>query len=107
MLLATTRPRSFITKVATLRESTGIESHARGAAASFVDTERWLERYDSGEFCFDAAGHGGGDLKGFYGEAAVPARYVENVWGQRFSTVGMVTTEERPELDQNVMFGVR
>ena len=105
--VATTRPRQFITMVAELRARKDLPAHARGAAASFLDTEAWLQRYDRGEFCFDIAGSGGKDLVGFYGEAVVPERFVTKAWGRFFSTVGMITTEEHGAFDQNVIYAAK
>ena len=101
---ATTRPRSFITMVAELRDREDLPVHARGAAASFLDTDAWLDRYDRGEFCFDIAGSGGKELVGFYGEAVVPQSFVTKAWGKFFSTVGMITTQEHGAFDQNVIY---
>ncbi|MBA3944442.1 MAG: class I SAM-dependent methyltransferase [Herpetosiphonaceae bacterium] len=84
LLIATTRPRSFILKCAELRSVATNAIEAGGAASSFKDTELFLQRYDAGEFCHSSTGGGGPLSESLYGESCIPEAYVRRVWAQRF-----------------------
>lgn len=102
----TTRPRSFMVYVTKLREQAeAVPDHARGGALSFQGSENWLEQYDRGEFCFDRPhpGHWPGD---YYGEAAVPRRFILERWAERFDKVTFLDDREHGLFDQ-AMFAAR
>jgi SAM-dependent methyltransferase len=94
MLFATTRGRDFIEYCARLRDGQqkqGLQPFSMGAAQSFLDTEKWLTDYDSGEFCYSAVGGGGILDKSFFGEAAIPKAYVLGRWTKHFKFVDYVS----------------
>jgi len=64
-------------------------------AASFVDRDGSLERYDRGEFLYEETG-GGPSLPGeFYGEAVVPRQYFEEQWGRHFELLEFIADRSR------------
>ena len=83
-LIATTRPRGFILKCQQLRSLANQQVQNCGSTASFVETEKILKQYDSGEFCFDPTGGGGVLDSSFYGEACIPLSYVQRTWSKWF-----------------------
>lgn len=103
LAIVTTRPRSFITYVQSLREMKNLPPHAYGAAMAFKDTDAVLKQYDAGEYCFSVEGAGGEGLKGFYGEACIPKIYIENKWRTLFSEVDYIDQSKHNAFDQNVL----
>jgi hypothetical protein len=114
LVVATTRPRSFIrhcadlraiSKVAAQREGTTssvIDAHHEGLAASFLNTDAALADYDRGVFCFEPTGGGGVLSPSFYGEACISETYVRKNWLSDFE---LVAFSERPgrHIGQNVI----
>lgn len=100
----TTRPRSFIKMAEHMRaHGAAVPAHARGAATSFVDTPAWLDRYDRGEFCFDAP-HISPDWPGvYYGEAAAPEGFVLRTWAPFFEEVRFTSAAEHGRFDQSLI----
>lgn len=107
VFVGTTRPRSFMVYAAHLREgSAPVPDHARGGAIAFMDSDNWLDRFDSGEFCFDSPHANANWPTAYYGEAAVPRAYVERAWSERFGAVRFQNDHEHGLFDQ-AMFAVR
>lgn len=102
IIIATTRPRSFIAYCGKLRASKDIVSHGLGAAKAFPDTEQVLSDYDSGKFCFSPGSSSVLD-ESMYGESAIPRKYVEENWTKYFSRVGFIYEYEHKKFDQNVI----
>ena len=82
LIVASTRPRHFFVSCMQQREAeaSGARVKNSGARRAFVDTARWVERYDNGDYCHDAVGGGEGLPGAFYGETAIPAAYAERQW---------------------------
>jgi len=80
LVVATTRPRSFISQMAQLRENKNNPVQTQGGARSFLDTEAVLAEYDAGKFCHSPSGGGGPLETSFYGESCIPRKYVEANW---------------------------
>lgn len=104
MLIATTRPRSFIYQCVKLSKRKDLTDWQRGAAAAFKDPEKDLANYDAGKFVYSATGGGGVLDKSFFGESCIPKKYVENNWTKFFSKVGYIYAEEHQSFDQDVIF---
>ena len=103
LLIATTRPRSFINQCANLRKRKDIEAFELGGSASFQDTEQSLLDYDNGKFCHDGTGGGGVLDKSFYGETCIPQKYVDKHWTKHFPSVDFIYDEEHKSFNQNVI----
>ena len=101
--LLTTRPREAIHKFKDVRDSGDIPDFIRGAASSFVDWQQALDDYDAGRFCFDPKGSGGEGLTGFYGEACIPLRYVQEHLGHLFRYIDMIHFRIHGLFDQNII----
>jgi SAM-dependent methyltransferase len=85
VFIATTQGRTFFEFCRSFRDREQFD-HAwhRSLAMSFPDIEDALARYDRGEFLY--APTGGGQLlpATFYGQAAIPQKYVEREWTGSF-----------------------
>ena len=103
VVAVTSRPRSFIEYVATLRSQSNVPSFAGGASVVFQNTDEALGRYDSGEYCFDNAGRGGGPLVEFYGETCIPEEYIERKWRGLYSDTRFIDVNEHKAFDQNAL----
>lgn len=101
LVIATTRPREFIEVCDAMRRDPNLPGHLIGAAASFPDLKQSLSEYDSGRFCHSSTGGGGVLETSFYGESAIPKRYVENRWTEYFSPVDFI--DDRSQCGQNVI----
>ena len=102
ILIATTRPRSFILKCAELR-TTNIETWQAGAARSFTDTEKMLQVYDGGEYCHSATGGGVVQDKSFYGESCISKKYVKKNWTKYFPFVDLISDTELKNYYQDII----
>ena len=88
LLVVSTWPRSFIEWCRDVRADPTIAVHPawrRNLEPVFLDTERWLARYDEGAFCFDPYAeerHPRAFLEGVpsHGEACIPRAFVEREW---------------------------
>ena len=107
MVIATTRPRTFIEYCNTLSKSDDLENWQRGAAKSFTDTEKALTDYDSGKYVYAPTGGGGVLIPSFFGEACIPPKYVEAIWSQLFSRVGYISEVEHGSFDQEVIYAMK
>ncbi len=105
VLAVTTRCRAFISYTESVRRQPEIPPHARGTAASFVDTAAWLARYDRGEFCFDGANNGQHWPDDYYGEAVVPEGFTKAHWSRFFEQVRFTPAEKHGKFDQSVITG--
>lgn len=104
MVIATTRPRSFIHRCIDLRKQNVLHSWEKGAAVSFEYPEQDLEDYDAGRFVHSATGGGGVLEESFYGESCIPQKYVENTWTRFFLEVGYIPADTHKRFDQDVIF---
>lgn len=104
VIIATTRPRSFIHYCAELSRQKDLEIWQYGAAQSFKNPEEDLADYDAGKFVHSATDGGGILDKSFYGESCIPKKYVENNWANFFSQIGYIYIEEHQSFDQDVIF---
>ncbi len=102
VLIATTRPRSFIPLCAKLRKK-DFEKWQRGAASAFADTERVLDAYDRGEYCHSATGGGVVQDRSFYGESCIPKTYVQKEWTKYFSFADLISYPEIRNYYQDVI----
>lgn len=104
VLVVTTRPRAFISYAESVRRQPEIPPHARATANAFRDSQAWLDKYDRGEFCFDAAfSDGAGRPDDYYGEAVVPGAYAEKHWGRFFESVRFTPADKHRKFDQSVI----
>jgi 2-polyprenyl-3-methyl-5-hydroxy-6-metoxy-1,4-benzoquinol methylase len=104
VLVVTTRPRAFIQVAEAFRKGPQpVPAHARSTALSFVDAPAWEQRYDRGEFCFDAASHGTLWPNNYYGEALVPGGFAQRAWKPHFDEVRFVSAAEHGRFDQSVI----
>jgi len=103
IIIATTRPRWFISYCDSLRRNRNHDSWQLGAAAAFPDAQMWLDRYDRGEFCHSPVGGGSVLNTSFYGETAIPAQYVYSKWAPHFSSAGFIADADHKLFDQNVI----
>lgn len=101
LLIATTRPRSFILKSQQLRQQVNRAVHDNGGSTAFVDTDKCLSAYDAGEFCFDPSGGGGVLESSFYGETCIPLSYVNTVWSNWFEICDFRVADKK--CNQNVI----
>jgi ubiquinone/menaquinone biosynthesis C-methylase UbiE len=103
ILIATTRPRSFINQCAEMRKRGDIKPFELGGFASFKDTEQTLNDYDNGKFCHDGTGGGGVLDRSFFGETCIPKKYVEKQWPAYFSLVDFIYDKEHKHFNQDVI----
>lgn len=96
VLVLSVRPRAFIEYCGRLRESSPADV-APILRDMFPDTERELERYDGGEYCFSPYDRSNRDA--WWGEACVSPAYIDRVWSRRFEVREIV--EAGAELKQH------
>jgi 2-polyprenyl-3-methyl-5-hydroxy-6-metoxy-1,4-benzoquinol methylase len=96
----TTRHKTHLEYLKSLRSNKEIPAFANGAAKSFLDIEQTKNRYDKGLFCFDHEGGGGDGLTPLYGEAFIPPQYVSERYGSLFSKAIYVDPIPEGLLDQ-------
>jgi len=101
LLIATTRPRQFISICKELRLKAELEQFQTGSAQSFSDVEAAFRDYDEGKFCFSGTGGGGPLDKSFYGESCISKKYVELNWTDKFTLLDYRAADER--VDQNII----
>jgi SAM-dependent methyltransferase len=94
LLIATTRPRSFISFCDRLRSNEATAT--RFSARCFPNARATLARYDAGEYCFSHPGVGGAP---HFGEACIPREYVLRHWIKRFAFVDYIDDRRRCEQD--------
>jgi len=90
IVIATTRSRSNLCNNDNLRKA-------------FPDIEKTLLDYDSGEFCHAPTGAGGILDRSFFGQTAIPKKYVEQHWTECFPIVDYIYDWEHKGFDQNVI----
>jgi len=105
LLIATTRPREFISFCKEYHARHGLQDHVKGLAHAFPDEQEALASYDNGEFVFSPTGGGGVLEAHFFGEAAIPEAYVRKNWSEYFSVVDFVPVAVHGQFDQNVLVG--
>jgi ubiquinone/menaquinone biosynthesis C-methylase UbiE len=104
MVIATTRPRSFILYCIELAKKKDLEVWQYGAACSFKNPAKDLLNYDEGKFVHSATGGGGILDKSFFGESCIPKKYVETTWTRFFQHIGYISAEQHKSFDQDVIF---
>jgi SAM-dependent methyltransferase len=112
-LVVTTRERDFILECARIREAEPdptkmdpLSNYATmGARAAFLDTQRYLDVYDAGEYCCDPTGAGHNLPPDAYGETCIPVAYVKRKWQPHFNLTAF--RESVPEIQQNVIVARR
>ncbi len=106
VLVVTTRGPSFI-RIAEHYRMMGesMPDFARTTACSFEDAPAWLDRYQRGEFCFDAPHMSGDSGEAFYGQAIVPPQYAHRSWSPYFDQVRFIAEEEHGLFDQAIIAG--
>ena len=107
LVIATTRPRSFITLCAELARKPDLEVWQRGAAASFADPEEALARYEAGQFVHSPTGGGGCLDRSFYGESCISEQYARQQWTKYYSSVDYLRVEQHYAIDQNIIVAVK
>lgn len=103
VVIATTRPRSFILQCEAIRKNRDLKEFQHGAVASFPNIEESLSGYDNGRFCHSPTGGGGVLSTSFYGETAIPKEYAKERWSEYFSHVDFMCDDEHKSFDQNVI----
>ena len=103
IVIATTRPRHFLVECDILRKDKDIKEFQFGAVASFENLNQYLSDYDTGKFCHSPTGGGGVLTKSFFGETAIPIKYVMEHWTKHFSFVDFIYDDEHKSFDQNVI----
>lgn len=112
-LVVTTRQRGFILECASIRADepdprkvTALANYATmGARGAFVDTERYLQIYDAGEYCCDPTGAGHNLPPDAYGETCIPLAYARRQWQPHFTVTDFLADE--PGVKQNVIVARR
>jgi ubiquinone/menaquinone biosynthesis C-methylase UbiE len=104
IVIATTRPRSFIYHCYELSKKTNLEIWQQGAAGSFPDPGEALADYDNGKFVHSPTGGGGVLDRSFYGESCIPKKYVETNWTKLFPHIGFIYVEDHQSFDQDVIY---
>ncbi len=80
----TSRPRAHLVNARALAGREDVNRHRRAYVNMLPDIDQALRDYDSGKFVFVPTGGGGVLSKSFYGEAIIPASYVEKNWADKF-----------------------
>jgi SAM-dependent methyltransferase len=93
LLIATTRKREFIELCRRLNQGGDVAIHKRGVAESFPQTERALQDYDEGKYCYHPAGGGGPLDSSFFGETCIPKAYVLQHWTNQFEFLDFIDDE--------------
>jgi SAM-dependent methyltransferase len=81
------RPRNFINHLQTLRDSQTADEEQRILLEMLVDTERELELYDAGGFCYAPYSD---VFDPWFGEACIPRTYIEREWSRYFGVVDFI-----------------
>jgi 2-polyprenyl-3-methyl-5-hydroxy-6-metoxy-1,4-benzoquinol methylase len=107
IVIASTRPRSFIEYCVNVSKKTNIEMCERGLAISFRNSQKDLKDYDQGKFVHCPTG--GGDVldKSFFGETCISKLYVEKEWIKYFSEVHYFTVPEHGTSDQDIIVAIK
>ncbi|MBI5189464.1 MAG: class I SAM-dependent methyltransferase [Nitrospirae bacterium] len=103
VLIATTRSRSFIEYCERLRQRQVGQGPFMGAAKAFLDTRQTLADYDNGKFCHTPVGPLGVQDSRYYGETAMPKKYVEENWTRYFPDVEYIYDTEHKSFSQDVI----
>ena len=112
-LVVTTRERGFIhecERIRTEEPDPGNISPLRnfatmGARSAFLDSKRYLDIYDAGEYCCDPTGAGNNLPPDAYGETCIPLAYAQRHWQPHFSVTEFM--DDVPGLKQNVIVAKR
>lgn len=84
ILVATTWDRGYIERCEQVRRGHSVGMTHPMSHKAFVEPEKWLAKYDAGEFCHSPIGANMELTESFYGESCIPAGYVEKRWSDRF-----------------------
>lgn len=101
IVIASTRPRSFIEYCVKVAKKKDIPNWERGTAVSFTNHQDALRDYDAGKFIHCPTGGGGVLDKSFFGETCISKQYVEKVWSRYFSEVHFIPVTEHNATDQD------
>jgi SAM-dependent methyltransferase len=112
-LVVTTRRRDFILECDRIRSEEPDQSKigtlknlgTSGARSAFLDSQRYLDLYDKGEYCCDPTGAGDSLPSATYGETCIPLAYVKRKWQPEFSVPDFI--EDVPGVDQDVIVARR
>lgn len=88
LLFITTRSRSFISHLQSLREQNNYADYAVGLHNCFVDIDEAFSAYDSGNIIHEPIG-GGSLSSSFYGETCIPESYFYR-FSNNFEVMGFV-----------------
>lgn len=105
ILFVTTRDRNFIISCSKIREieNNEIPFFATGTANSFLDTEKCLKEYDSGNYLYSGVGGGGIRDSSFYGETCIPKKYSDKEWIKYFRYTDYIFSYDHRCFNQNVI----
>jgi FkbM family methyltransferase len=88
VLIITTRSRTFINYCSSL-DKQSVPQHAIGIVNCFKNPEKYLIRYDSGEFVHQATGAGDVLLPDFFGESCIPEKYFHR-FSKQFEIINFI-----------------
>ena len=97
LMALTTRSRAFIPYCAELRADPGkAPNHPepQSSARAFLDTSATLKAYDAGQYCFHSFNYSG--EWSYWGETAIPRRYVEREWTKELKLAEFFHNASRP-----------
>jgi hypothetical protein len=77
----------------------------RGARSAFLNTRKYLDIYDGGEYCCDPVGAGTRLVSTAYGETCIPYAYARERWQPDFSVLKFLDNVEG--VKQNVIVARR
>jgi SAM-dependent methyltransferase len=86
-LAISVRPRRFINHLQTLRDARTADTKPRVLLEMFTDTERELDLYDGGGFCYAAYSDA---FDPWFGEACISRTYIEREWSRYFEIVDFI-----------------
>ena len=85
VLAATTWDRDYIERCEQARRKAHDANSVHPLShKAFTDPQKWLAKYDAGEYCHTAIGASLDLSDSFYGETCIPPAYVETHWSDRF-----------------------
>ncbi len=107
VIIASTRPRSFIEYCMKFANKTEIGTWERGLTIAFSNPQEALRDYDAGKFVHCPTGGGGVLDKSFFGETCISKQYVERVWTRYVPEVHYWTVSQHKACDQDIIIAVK
>jgi 2-polyprenyl-3-methyl-5-hydroxy-6-metoxy-1,4-benzoquinol methylase len=107
IVIASTRPRSFIEHCAKTAKKKNVAVWELGPSLSFANYQDALRDYDAGKFIHCPTGGPGVLDKSFFGETCIPKQYAETVWTRHFSKVHYMTVAEHRTSDQDIIVAIK